>query len=109
VEGQSPPRAGGWGRVGGYPRGGLAPRKQKDGGGAGKKLHVRSARYAHQQERSGMSLLMPKLALATRRRNPMLSIDNTLKLPKIAVHRIKHDFKILNWPSVRGKCKEAYT
>jgi len=56
-----------------------------------------------------MSLLMPKLALATRRRNPMLSIDNTLKLPKIAVHRIKHDFKILNWPSVRGKCKEAYT
>jgi len=31
-----PPRAGGWGRVGGYPRGGLAPRKQKDGGGQGK-------------------------------------------------------------------------
>ena len=44
-----------------------------------------------------MSLLMPKLALATRRRGPMLSIDNTLKLPKIAVHRIKHDFKILNF------------
>ena len=73
------------------------PASKKMAGGQGKSFMLGQRRCAHQQERPGMSLLMPKLALATRRRGPMLSIDNTLKLPKIAVHRIKHDFKILNF------------
>jgi len=100
----SPPRARGWrGDLRVPARGFQPPASKKIGGGPGKSSMSGQRRYAHQQEWPEMSFLMPKLALATRRRNQSSPLTH---ISYMAIHHKMPPSKGPEWDQVAFQVTE---